>query len=190
MAPHGHEGACSVEAREDGRRDAGRVQRVEPFPEAVEIEALSLREEVRALGEAGKRLVSRCHHRVRVKGERVRGRVPMKAEMGAPGLVDDDGHPCVVSKRGEGGDVAHHTDEVRLDEKDGAGIGGFGPTIGGTSPCIGTPIVPVSIFGEFGMFGPADIFGPLGLFGYNGLFGPRAITFPNVFIAGWWNGYC
>ncbi len=40
------------------------------------------------------------------------------------------------------------------------------------------------------MFGPTDIFGPLGLFGYNGLYGPQAITFPGVFITGWWNGYC
>ncbi len=93
----------------------------------------------------------------------------------------------------------------------GAGVAGSGGNASGTSnrstgsgttggpgsgfagwpePTFGSPIVPVSIFGDYGMFGPSDIFGPLGLFGYSGLYGPQAITFPNVFIAGWWNGYC
>jgi hypothetical protein len=72
----------------------------------------------------------------------------------------------------------------------GSGFASFDFAAGSGGPGFGNPVVPVSIFGEYGMFGPGDIFGPLGLFGWSGLYGPQAITFPNVFIAGWWNGYC
>ena len=72
----------------------------------------------------------------------------------------------------------------------GGPITGLGSAFSGPSAGLGVPVTDVSIFGKYGMFGPTDIFGPLGLFGYNGLYGPQAITFPSVFIAGWWNGYC
>ena len=114
----GKQRARAVETCQHGRGDARRVEGVEALPHPGEVEPSGSGEQVGALREAGERLVCGRDEGVGAKGERMRRERRVEAEVGAPGLVDEQRDARRVRQPGDRADVAHHAYEVRLHEED------------------------------------------------------------------------
>ena len=71
--------------------------------------------EHRRLGEAADDLVGARDHEVRARRERVLGQLLVEGQMGAPRLVDDQGHIAGVGDLGEGPDVGDGAEVGRRD---------------------------------------------------------------------------
>ena len=123
LPAHRHDLARPVEAGEQRRGDARRVEELEGLVQAREVEPLAAREQVGTLRERGQSLVRRGDEPVRAERDRVRRQIGVKPEVGAPGLVDDERDAGRVGELGDARKVGEDADEVGLDKEHAARVG-------------------------------------------------------------------
>ena len=101
LAPRRHQVPGPVQAREDGRGRARRVQEIEGLADPGQVEPVSLREEVGALREGRQRLVRRHDHCVRAEREAVRREPGVEAEVRPQAWSTTSGTPASWAQPGE-----------------------------------------------------------------------------------------
>ena len=111
-----------VDAGQDRPGRAGGVGGVERALQPGPVQPLGPGQHHRALGVGGQRLVRAGHQAVRARRDGVGRQVRMEAEIGGPGLVDDQRHPGLVRGPGVAGQVAGGADVGRVAQDHAAGV--------------------------------------------------------------------
>ena len=102
----GQQGPGGVDAGQDGSGRAGGMGGVEGALQPGPVQPLGPGQHHRALRVSGKRLVRAGHHGVGARRDGVGRQVRVEAEVGGPGLVDDQRYPGVVRGASVAGQVA------------------------------------------------------------------------------------
>ncbi len=123
LAVDGELAAGGVERGHQQRARAGRADEPHGAGDGVGVDQRAVADEQhRRLGEAADDLVGRGEHRVGAEPQRRLGQRRVKAEVRAPGVVDDQRHPGRVGDLGAAGDVGGHPVVGRRDDERGAGV--------------------------------------------------------------------